>query len=187
MNDLSSLVSEDSRLPIERLRRVQLWALADRLDIPYPTQAPKTDMLKLLEAHQIDLSVPIQGKGIDWQVINAQDANGAPHTEIYPVIPEHHTNGKGIDYGAAIEANAKRNENLSEDELFEETRRTAKGQQPAQPAKPALAFPLDKLLPWQLNHMCKDAGIDPIPKTKEDMLAALEGGSNGQNAAERGQ
>jgi len=184
MSDLSSLVSEDSRLPLARLRRVQLWALADKLDIPYPTQAPKTDMLKLFEANHIDLSVPIQGMGIDWQVINTQDANGAPHMEIYPVIPEHHTNGKGIDYGAAIEANAKRNEKLSEDELFEETRRTAQGQKPAQPA---LAFPLDKLLPWQLNHMCKDAGIDPIPKTKEDMLAALEGRSNGQDATERSQ
>jgi len=150
-----------------------LWRLADERKIQYPAGAPKTDMLKIFEANGLDLAVPIKVPGVDWVQINGQDANGAAHSEIYPVIPDHYTKDKNIDYAAAMQANEK----LSEEQIFEKTRLEAQ--------KKSFNFPLDKLLPWQLNHMCKDAGIDPIPKDKEGMLAALEGGNDVENAVER--
>ena len=165
MTDLAGLVSTDTRQPIERLRRVALWALADAKGIQYPPDAPKTTMLKLLEVNGVDLSNPEPLPGVDWQAVPVTDEAGNVRQEIYPAPPQHHTADKAINYDAAMKSN----------------------QAPPVPEKKQFSFPLDKLLPWQLNHMCKDAGIDPIPKTKDLMIAALEGGSDGENSAERSQ
>jgi DNA primase large subunit len=52
---------EDDRKPIERLRRIELWRLADRYHVSYPVGATKNEMLRLFaEACEngLDLSRP---------------------------------------------------------------------------------------------------------------------------------
>lgn len=53
----------DERKPIERLRRVELWRLADMFDIPYPDGATKDHMLLLMQGAQasgVDFARPPQ-------------------------------------------------------------------------------------------------------------------------------
>src|SRR5690606_11841937 len=76
MHDLAGLVSEDSRRPIERLRRAQLYRYADAHGLKYPPGAPKTVLVALLEANGVDVTRPIDG--ISWRVVQGRDANGMP-------------------------------------------------------------------------------------------------------------
>ncbi|MCH8136504.1 MAG: hypothetical protein IIB77_11040 [Proteobacteria bacterium] len=187
MTDLASLVSEDSRLPIERLRRCKLWVLADSLDIPYPVGAAKTDMLKILDANGIDPNLPVEIAGVQWHTMQGKDGNGNAREETYPITRPHQTSGKDIDYDGEIATRVRRN-TPSEDELFETSRVEALEKEIAALKKngAGLDFPLEDLLPWQLNHMCKDKGIDPKGMDKDQMIAAL-GVGNGQDITQRSQ
>ena len=149
MDDLSGLVSTDSRKPIERLRRVQLYAIADERGITYPHDAPKTAMLPLLEAAGVDPAVPYNGADIQWQNVPVKDELGNVHIEIYPAQKEPDVPSQILDVVAATAKIAEQHE---------------------EPVKPAFSFPLDKMLPWQLNHMCKDVGVD-ASKTPDESQA----------------
>lgn len=150
MSDLSALVSEDSRTPIQKLRRCALWQVADEAGIQYPPSAAKTVMIALLEGAGIDVT---QSKAVQWAGVSVQDEKGGSHIETYPVVPEHATARKDIDYDAAIEEKAK------------------------EKAPPIL--PLDAMLPWQLQRLCKERGIatviDGVKLKKDALIAALEG------------
>ena len=187
MTDLASLVSQDSRLPIERLRRCKLWVLADSLDIPYPAGAAKTDMLKILDANGIDPNMPVAVAGVQWHTLQGKDGDGNPCAETYPITRPHQTSGMDIDYDGEIATRVRRN-TPSEDELFETSQVEALKREVAALKKlsTGLDFPLDNLLPWQLNHMCKNKGIDPKGMDKDQMIAAL-GVGNGQDTTERSQ
>lgn len=155
MEDIGGLVSSDSRTPMERLRRVQLWAIAEDRGIQYPPDAPKTVMLALLVGAGVDPKMPYQGAGIKWEVINGQDEIGRAHQEIYPVQQEPDTPSQITDVVAATAKIAEK--------------------------KPAFQFPLDKMLQWQLHHMCKDIGVDASKESsesneewKERMIKILE-------------
>lgn len=118
MADLSQLVSEDSRKPLERLRRVQLWRLADALGLQYPHGAPKTTMVKLLEANDVDPTQPISG--IQWRVTNGRTSDGVPHQEVYPVQTPHASVRKGVNADAAL--SNKLAEKSREEQAFEQSR-----------------------------------------------------------------
>lgn len=118
MRDVSQLVSEDSRKPIERLRRVQLWKVADALGIQYPVGAPKTTMVALLEANSVDVTQGIAG--IQWKVTHGKTADGMPNQEFYPVIPESASERKGVNADAVL---AQRlSEKTKEQQAFEQKR-----------------------------------------------------------------
>lgn len=95
MTDLSRWVSEDSRTPLQRLRRHQLHKIADSLGIQYPPGAPKTTMIPLLEGNGVD--VTSSAAGIRWQVVHGTDANGRPRQEMYPLVEEHTSAKKGVN------------------------------------------------------------------------------------------
>lgn len=118
MRDLSQLVSEDSRKPIDRLRRVQLWKIADALGLNYPSGAPKTVMVALLEANDVDVTRPIAG--IQWRVTEGRGADGMVRQEIYPVAPEHASARNNVNADVALAQ--KLSEKTKEEQAFEESR-----------------------------------------------------------------
>lgn len=102
MSDVSQFVSEDSRQPIERLRRRTLWDIAEARGITYPPQAPKTVMVDILKANGVDVTQPIEGVDLRWKVVNGQTADGRPNQEIYPVVPEHASARNGVNAEAVV-------------------------------------------------------------------------------------
>lgn len=127
MRDLSQLVSEDSRKPIDRLRRVQLWKIADAMGLNYPPGAPKTVMVALLEANSVDVTKPIAG--IQWRVTQGTSTNGMPHQEIYPVVPEHASSRKNVN--SEVVLTQKLAEKTKEEQAFEDSRLKALEQENA--------------------------------------------------------
>jgi len=107
MSDISSLVSEDSRKPIERLRRCKLWKIANAYGITYPPAASKDVMIPILEGNGIDVTQPLpdDSKNI-WNRVVVENESGHHHVELYPELPEHATANKNIDYDSVIESNA---------------------------------------------------------------------------------
>lgn len=173
MSDLSSLVSEDSRTPIQRLRRCALWKIADEEGITYPDRAPKTTMISLLEASGIDVT---RSQVVKWNHVSVQNEQGGSHLEAYPVVPEHATARQNIDYDAIISEKAKENE--QKDEVIEEQSTALEILQKRLEAlennQPVL--PLDAMLPWQLKRLCKEQGIKTNNKsTKLEMIEWLGG------------
>lgn len=161
--ELSSLVSTDSRPPIERMRRIQLYAVADEAGISYQQDAPKTIMVALLTGAGIDVTKSV----VPFRTVHAQDEHGRSHEEMYPIIAEHKTAGNPIDYDAELAKRAKRVEVLEEENsvLKRVEARLAKLERHA--------IPLESMVPWQLKRLAKAAGLDGN-MNKEDMIAALE-------------
>lgn len=121
MHDVSQFVSEDSREPMERLRRVHLWKIADALGLSYPAGAPKTTMISLLKAHDVDVTQPIAG--IQWRVTQGRTSDGMPNQEMYPVVPEHASARKGVNAEAVMAQRiAEKTQKEQEQEAFEKKR-----------------------------------------------------------------
>ena len=127
MTELAQLVSEDSRPPIQKLRRCQLWKIADRHGLQYPAAAPKTTMIKLLEAHGVDITRPLDG--VEWATIypstEAQQAaqmNGQSlQPQVVPVVRPHGSARNGVNAQLAISERAARQDQVRE-EKFKESR-----------------------------------------------------------------
>ena len=92
MAHMSGLVSTDSRPLLARCRRFRLHQIADYLGIPYPSGAPKSKMLPLLE------DVPDAQVMKIMQELNApivqvpqKDEAGNTHFEAYPDEPVHYS------------------------------------------------------------------------------------------------
>ena len=153
MAELSQLIGEDSRAPIERLRRFQLHRIADSFDLQYPVGASKDVMIKLFEAHNIDVT---QSAIVQWQVMNGVDTNGKPRQELYPVdaLPNSMRNGAN----AAAALNEVVTAKDKEDQAFEEAR-------------------LDVL--QRENEQLKRTN-EQLKGVLETRLAALEGGKQPQ-------
>ncbi len=64
MSELQQFIGEDSRKPIQRLRRCQLHKIADGFKLQYPPGATKDVMIMLFEANNIDVT---QSPEILWQ------------------------------------------------------------------------------------------------------------------------
>ncbi len=195
--ELARLVSSDSRAPLQRLRRAQLWRIADRAGISYPNGAPAQAMVKILEAQGLTGMEAEYNDITRFKAFVQQDENGGTHVEHYPVQPKHHTADKVIDYDTLIEERAKTAppaEAADDSDEIEELRRAnhelaAKNaeleaviterldalEKKAAEVPEDAGFPLEKMLPWQLIHMAKDRGIDYKGLSKEDLIAAIRG------------
>lgn len=129
MADLSQMVSADSRSPVEKLRRCQLWRIADHNGLQYPQGAPKTTMIEILKAHNIDVTRPVPG--VEWTTIypsvEAQQAaalNGeSVGPQVVPIQKIHASARSGVN------ANAELSRRLSaqdkKEEAFKESRMEA--------------------------------------------------------------
>lgn len=82
MSDLSQFIGEDSRKPIQRLRRAQLHRIADAMGLRYPPGAPKSAMIQLFEANNVDVTTC---PAVRWRSVDGVDSTGRPRREIYPV------------------------------------------------------------------------------------------------------
>lgn len=176
MADISQTASYDSRSHIERLRRKQLWDIAKANGIPFKAGAPKTDMVKLLEGAGVNVLDP--ANGVQWKQVTGKDENGHAHTELYPVVPENITSRQNIDYASEIEKRAQAAEQA--EARAEEAETSVEMLQRELAAlkelivKPPEAFPLDKMLPWQLKQIMEERGIPHRTGMKKDeMLKAL--------------
>jgi hypothetical protein len=120
MANLSQLVGEDSRKPVERLRRCQVYKMVEALGITCPPGSPKTMMIKLLEANNVDISKPVQGiPGIDWNVTVGTDSEGRQRQEIYPVAPLHASARKGVNAAEALDRRKQETEKREADKFAE--------------------------------------------------------------------
>ena len=111
MSELQQFIGEDSRKPIQRLRRCQLHKIADSFKLQYPPGATKDVMIKLFEAHEIDVT---QSPDVQWQVFNGRDVDGNPRQEIYPVEQQPASIRNGVNAAAVL------NERLSAKEEEEQ-------------------------------------------------------------------
>ncbi len=120
MSELHQFIGEDSRKPIQRLRRCQLHKIADGFKLQYPPGATKDVMIKLFEAHEIDVT---QSPDVQWQIFNGQDIKGNPRQEIYPVEQQPASIRNGVNAAAVL------NERLSakeeEEQEFDKARISA--------------------------------------------------------------
>lgn len=106
---LESLVSEDSRRPIEKLRRVQIQKLLKAHGVNFDVSLPKTALLPILEGSGIDITKPLPTGESVLQQVPVQDENGNTKIEYFPAQKEHATARKNIDYDTVIEQTAKNN------------------------------------------------------------------------------
>jgi len=166
MSDLGRFVSEDNRKPIERLNRRALYDVADEFGLNYPDDCPKTALIPIMEGAGIDVT---QSTIINWQTFSTKDQSGRVFEETYPVRPEHHSSGKNINYDQLMRERAKEKEK-DDNTISDLTKRLDEIEKNHGPA-----FPIHKLLPWQLQHLAKDAGIEYKGLSKEEIIAALEG------------
>lgn len=122
MRDLSQFVSEDSRSPMERMRRAQLWKVADALGLQYPPGAPKTTMVALLTANGVDVTQPIAG--IQWRMSYGKNSDGMPTQELYPVVPEHASARNGVNATLIVDQRiaAQQTQVQKQDDKFQESR-----------------------------------------------------------------
>lgn len=105
---LENLISDDSRRPIEKLRRVQIQRLLKANGIQFDVNLPKTALLPILEGSGIDITKMPDGDPI-LQQVPVQDENGNTKLEYFPAQKEHATANKDIDYDSVIEQTAKNN------------------------------------------------------------------------------
>lgn len=169
-------VSSDSRSPLERLRRCQLWFLADQEGIRYPEGAKKTLMVELLKACGVD-----PRKHIPHKVVYGKDENGIPTQEEYPVLEDHASLRNGVDQNAILQKKIEVKEQV-EKEKFDETRLDALERQnkllmeklEQLTAEPKIADLPFKLTLAQKKKILKDRGVDTKGMSREDVEAALE-------------
>ena len=94
-------VKEDSRTLLERLRRAQLWDVADHYNIPYPPNASADVLRPILEAANVDVS-----KVVDLVAVDVPTEDGKSfRKEVYPMEKDHYTSNKEIDYDHYIMEN----------------------------------------------------------------------------------
>jgi len=93
----------DPRGPLDRLRRKDLYVIADNNNLTYPVGAPAEDMRKLIEANNVD----IRNSGIKWVPIQKQAENGSTYVDEYPEEKPHYSETKDINYDEKIEQMGK--------------------------------------------------------------------------------
>ena len=173
-------VSWDSRPVVHRLRRFQLHKVLIARRIPFDPDAPKSQLLSILEANRVDLNQRLPE--LDWRVVQGKDENGFPHQELYPVSEMHETArlqaaGKVINYDQIIEERAKAQEEVQLKTEVVETQNTMIQQLMARlESLEKRAIPYTSMSPPQLKRLAIQQGIDITGlKTKVELIAALEG------------
>lgn len=170
-------VSWDNRPVIAKRRRAELYGFLNHLNIPHPVGAPKTQMLKLLEANGIDLNQPHEY--FKWMLIQGKDENGMPHQHIEAVTEPHETarmqgRGETINYDKLIAENAA--EVAEKDEQLEAQDVTLNMIMDKLAQLEANSLPLSSMSPPQLKGIAKRRGLDTAGlKKKDELIALLEG------------
>ena len=183
MTDLSQLVTDDARTPIEKLRRCRLWQEADRRGIKYPPGAPKTLMVKLLEANGVDITQPLGD--VKWMTVypsaQAQQAAAmfgqAVGPQLVPVEPLHASARNGVNPAMELDRRVRAREDKKE-EAFEKSRLEALERE-------------TKLLAEEKTKLAEEN--ERLKQIIEERLAALEqqkaaptpGITRGPNASQR--
>lgn len=176
---LERLVSEDSRTPLERLRRKQLWDLADAHGISYPDRAPATVMVNILKGAEVDPATPLPSGEKLVQEVLVQDENGKQKVELYPVEKPHATQNKDIDYDSIIEQKAKNSEQA--EVIKQQDARIAQmeamlakfvGEQSDSQEKPAVSD-FSNMKMQELRVEAKKAGINTFGMSKKDIIEKL--------------
>lgn len=113
--DLSGLLTDDSRTPLEKLRRPALQKICKENKIPFDPTGPADKLRKLIE-----------GSGVDYmrkdlfQKAQFQDENGMMKETVHPIVKPHATSNKDINYDAIIEARAATQEKADENTELKE-------------------------------------------------------------------
>lgn len=198
MPELSQLVSEDSRQPIERMGRKALENIAIRAGLPNAAGMPKNiwtngkitgGLLMLIQASGID--VTRADSGVGWHQVRQEDEKGGSHIETYPDVPAHQTARNGtnssVELGRRLDAMAEKDDEIAElkaendrlkDEMEERLAKLEAGSQIAQ------AIPLEQYLPWQIRKLAKARGMETKGKSDDEVRKEL---IDGENAARRNQ
>lgn len=183
MAHLATLVSSDSRPFLARVRRYKLHQIAEGEGIPFPPGAPAKDMIPLLQ------NLPEQTilKYMQVSKIVQEDEAGRQHVEAYPIEPQHASAGRQEQVaGVLLERISPSEQKIKDKQAEFDTQRLARLEKENTELKAlfaerldklehaAPAFPVSKLLPWQLVHVAKERGIAYKGLSKEDLVAALE-------------
>ncbi len=102
MTQLSGLLTDDSRTPLEKLRRPQLQRIATANGIKFDPTGPATNLRKLIEGSGVDIMKPDL-----FETLRVEDENGISKEVVVPIVKPHATANANIDYDTVIEAKAK--------------------------------------------------------------------------------
>lgn len=117
MAELHQFVADDSRQLVHRLTRHQLHKIADEKDLQYPSGAAKSVMIKLFEAHNVDIT---QSQVVRWITVGGMDSNGQPIQQSYPVAEQSASARNNVDAHAVLDARMSAKE--EKEEKFKEAR-----------------------------------------------------------------
>ncbi len=189
MSELSQFVGEDSRKPIQRLKRAQLHKVANERGLQYPNGASKEVMIKLFEANDIDVT---QSPEVQWQVINGRDIDGNLRQEVYPVEQQPASVRNGVNASAVL--NERLSAKAEEEKDFagarmdalerENTQLRRTNEQLTDAFEKRMAAlesdhkkPVDQDLPqskyWAIYRKARDAGLKVDRNMKQPQIEAL--------------
>lgn len=173
-------VSWDNRPVIAKRRRAELYRFLDHLGIAYPSGAPKTKMIELLEANGIDINQPHEF--FQWKVIHGKDENGFPHQHYEPITEPHETarmeaRGQSIDYDKIIEERAEAKAEAEKSaELADAQAKMILALEERLKALEDERVPFESMTVFQLQSVCRRLGLKYRKNmTKADLLGLLDG------------
>lgn len=204
MSDLTKLVSTDSRTPIEKLRRHWLRQIAQANGVKVPLNAPKTQLVKLLEGAGIEVTRSVGN--LRWQQHQQYDEDGRPTgVALQPTTPDPASARLGVTdevrmsvAAAQAEAqeekererfNALELENLkAENQRLKDMIETRLGElekvasaPPPAPEPPVL--PIETMTVAQLQILCEHRGIKYTKTMRRNRLLSLLEATDEQDTA----
>ena len=99
------LLTEDSRTPIQKLRRHQLQKICKDNDIKFDPSGPAERLIQLIEGSGVNIL-----RNDLFQKVTVQDESGRTKEIIDPIVKPHATANKVIDHDSIIEAKSKEDE-----------------------------------------------------------------------------
>ena len=188
-------VSNDDRIPNERLGRKALERVADLNGIEYPVGLPKKiwrgtevvgGLVMLLQSHGVDVTRP--DSGVEWEEFPQKGEDGNfSHNENYPRKALHQTARDQTDSNAEL---LRRLDTIKDkdDEILDLRSENERLRSEMDARLAALetktepqGFPIEKLLPWQIRQMAKSQGIETKGRSDEDIRRDL---TNSQDTSE---
>lgn len=182
MAELHQLIGDDGRNLAQRLSRHQLHKIADKHKLQYPPGATKDVMIKLFEAHDVDVT-----KSQQWVTIPGVDVDGRSSQQSYPVVEQPASARNNVDANAALDvrmsAKEEKEENFKEarlDVLERENaelrlkneqleimeQRLAALEKPEKPGSPADPY-------WALYRKAREMGLDVDRAMKQGQIESI--------------
>ena len=123
---MTAMFAEDNRTLWQRVKRCKLYKAADDAGVTYQPGAPKTDMIPILEANNVD---PL--KYVQFAVHEVRDKKGnLLGREQYPVEEVHASARSGVDAQSALDE--RLSAKAEEEKAFEDARLDALERENAQ-------------------------------------------------------